>query len=325
MFFKLHHCFGVLVLFANANAEEFDFKSSCFCSKCNPSQTVGVIGSDGRCFFIERNTPFYMYFFYKQQQVTTFYREPYFNREWLDIFHILTRRYYKKFNAKFTALRLMYIKKERSVIMQDLLRMPSYDVRVLQCPTYDITTNILYDRVNNCLLRIESIFVTHQFNRTVDEPYNWYNLERPYEFELSEPVNGNCEIINVTDRDTFTALSDFLMTTNLFRIQFFKSQERGIFVIRYDPQRINLTKDDYFMHLPSYASQIRPSGCHIIDATTGKIFHQPDCATAVSILNRHFFNQSTSGSHSSPSHYHKTCLVKLSRVSTPQPEREPTH
>jgi hypothetical protein len=61
-------------------------------------------------------------------------------------------------------------------------------------------------------------------------------------------------------------------------------QKTGKFIIKYDPTNINLTRADYFMHIPAYTSFISPAGCHIVDVMKGKIFQQPNCQTAVDIL-----------------------------------------
>ena len=277
---------------------------SCHCLKCQSNITTGVV-IDDQCHYIVNklmdptvihNSPFPQEIFSTQLASVVPRKD---TLKYLDIVHILTRRLYKRFGTEYIYLDL----DSKTELIEKFLRLPSFSHSYMSCPVYDIRNNIIFeDTLCRKSAQIFSTTPENLFSEILNaDNQNGLNsfFKRGEDDELDRHIQeakkhsykciklmynkiSSDEYFKVNSKETYNMMSNVLFkAVNSIKNWF---HTKGKFIINYDPTYIKLTKDDYFMHVPTYTSYISSSGCHIVDVKKGKIFQQPDCETAIDVL-----------------------------------------
>ena len=221
----------------------------CICSTCGSEQTVGEL-YNRKCFYIEDDTSSSR--IKSHLPVTNI-----INAQQLEIFHRVTRRFYKTFLTSQFSLRLNSTK-----FVNDYFRLPSVPFHKLMCPVYDIESNILYDEYNSCITRpvysvttsykvVPNTFSEQQF---CGKTYECFQLK-----ELGEP----CNLFGIRTNNDYKKVEQFAM--------YHKNDVKG-FLVKFDQESVSLNKSDYFMHVSSINKYKSPFSSHYVDVEAGKIF-----------------------------------------------------
>ena len=225
---------------------------ACVFSNCLRNYTVGEV-IDNKCIFLH-------------DHITTFYLNTYIlhtdKTRLFQLFHRLTRRFYKltlKTRITLTGYFLPSLKEN--------LRMPSFfGVSKINCPVYDISTNILYDEYNSCTKRA-TLAVTNTYN--IVDSFENYHCSKDYDCVKVERLSKKeCNLVSIETHDEYKLIEQFAI--------FHKNKIRG-FVIRFNQNKVHLKQSDYFIHVSSMNKYNDPFSCHYVHIEAGKIFQLNDC------------------------------------------------
>lgn len=230
-------------------------------------------------------------------------------REFLDLFHLLTRHYYGLFGKTLVESPWNEITLKRL----NLLRLPSFPMQNGKCLVYDSSTNQIYDEHDNCSTSVflnayKDPFVGIVIENPPSLPV--WNQEKEESTNLEYPdcflISGkeDCEMFEINSRKRFQWYMNFVTAqSKMFRDRFRKmkkviqvAQEKGLrvyntHIVHFDQSKVALKPGDSMMHVSTYTNYSSPAGCHISDLSTGKLFQQPDCETAANILKNHYFDE----------------------------------
>ena len=224
---------------------------NCICRNCNKRYTVGNVYDD-KCWYIEDRSPNKHHMPVRNIS----------NKGQLQVFHIVTRRFYKKFFQQTISLKL-----NLRQFSDEYIRFPSVSLANLKCPVYDTQTNILYDDWNVCVNRPQ-YSVTDKYSIIPSIPSNKTFCDNSC-FVLKKRIKM-CQIVSINTIPDYKILEQYAMKNK---------QKTNTFIVKYDQNSVSLNMSDYFMHVSSYNKFKEPFSCHQVDALSGKIFQLPECST----------------------------------------------
>ena len=225
----------------------------CICKGCDLTKTVGEV-YNRKCYFIQDN-------FAKFTNRHLVSVNPISNKESLQVFHNVTQRFFKKFSKNLITFNLT-----SRYNIANYLRLPSYPVRQLRCPVYDISTNIFYDEYNSCLKRPQYA-ISSEYRVVSDATYDLRSCKRNVLCYRIKNSNKECKVVTVENRGDYKLLEQYVM--------YHKSELDG-FLIEFDQNQVQLFANDSFMHVSFYNKYKNPFSSHFVDMKSGKIFQLLD-------------------------------------------------
>ncbi len=197
------------------------------------------------------------------------------DRHALDTFHRVTARFYKKYDtAPVISLNL-----ETTSYVRSRLRLPSYPVAMMQCPRYDVRTNIVFDEYNNCDDSRKPHYMFSRHFSTREEENVWDRIvdddERRLRLDMGHPWyigsvdrrSERCSIVSINTRGDYKEFERYSLRRGT-----------GACLIYFDPKTVHLNGGDYFVHVSSYNQFVESGGsCHLADSDVGKLFQLANC------------------------------------------------
>jgi hypothetical protein len=267
-----------LLCFA-AVATRPSWQLSCYCSDCDPTETVGEFYQN-ECHYLATNATL---------AAGSVPVNAVLDRHALDMFHRVTMRYYKVFDKNVIRMNL-----SSSNYVTNRLRLPSYSLKEMVCPRYEIGSNIVFDEYDHCdtlpwyartsnfstraapLTRKQARPDTREeiWNTNVDETMIGVGqLERDIEFRYIDAVDttDRCDMASISTRQDYIGLERYWQ-----RRRTIGEDDIGACLVAFDPDTVKLTRDDLFVHVSSSSSS-SSRGCHLADADVGKLFQVPGC------------------------------------------------
>lgn len=202
----------------------------------------------------------------------------------VDVVHMLTWQMFKLTDTS-------HIRLQIGKVSDTMLRLPSLPIHTLNCPIYDIETNILLDDVY-CQRRYEifeslptlynKVAVKVDMNKFID---SYTNDTGCLSFKYSDAVE---EYVQINSQEKYNQMCNIVFKeAKISRNWFYK---HSAFIINYNPTNISLT-NEYFMHIPDHTYYKSPNGCHIVVPKVGKIFQQPSCEDAERVYKKNILQK----------------------------------
>lgn len=289
--------FWILALVSTVSSFELLDYQECTCNYIYPQVMVGIMHK-GICYYIVKNNKYPLPKFTWDENPL-----PIDSKEFLDVFHELTRRFYLKFQTNL----LQFPFRQRAPKLKFLMRLPSSNMTNAGCLVYDIRRNLVYDEYNKCAARALFFWESINYQLKSKKEVNRYDkldrISTPTCFEIS--TNTSCSLFEIDTKEKFDLYMRHVYKT---KNRYTEAMRRNVSdteladlrteyhrwsaqIIYFDPTKVSLGRNDYMMHVATFTNYSKPAGCHIADLIRGKIFQQPSCDEAQDVLMYDYHDQ----------------------------------